>query len=279
MSVAIDPTFGSPIMHSRWFNAAVVMLWLATMSWLVTEKVLPPLLVGEPPSYSRIVEAQKDAPPVGWRMSLNGRPLGWALSDTKLQPTGLTEIHGRVHFDALPLEEMMPGWLRALSRLIEQPIDRLQMDARSVLTIDSLGHLVRFDSTVRVDPFNEVIRVHGTVEGRQLQLVVRAGGASFTSEAFLPVRRVVVRRLVAADPTAGPSRRPDLDRARLQPPSGPPRPRWRSFTPRSRAWSRSSGTARWRTAGWWCTATIREAAPATARTRAASSGSAATARC
>ena len=80
----------------------------------------------------------------------------------------------------------MPTWLRSLTQLIRQPIDRLRMDARSVLTIDSLGHLLRFDSSVRVDPFHDVICVRGTVEGRQLQLKVRSGETSFTSEAFLP---------------------------------------------------------------------------------------------
>ena len=91
-------------MNSRWYNTAVVVLWLATMSWLVTEKVLPPLLVGEPPSYRQIIEAQNRDPPVGWQVLWKGQPLGWALTDTKLQPNGLTtEIHGRVHFDALPL--------------------------------------------------------------------------------------------------------------------------------------------------------------------------------
>jgi hypothetical protein len=173
-------------MQSRWFNAAVVLLWLITMSWLVTEKVLPPLLVGDPPSYSKIVEAQRDAPPVGWRMSLNHRSLGWALSDTKLQSTGLTDIHGRVHFDALPLDEMVPGWVQTLSRLLEHPIDRLQMDARSILTIDSLGHLVQFDSTVRIEPFNQVICLRGTVEGRRLQLMIRNGDGPLSKEVFLP---------------------------------------------------------------------------------------------
>jgi hypothetical protein len=144
------------------------------------------LLVGEPPSYSQIVEAQKEAPPVGWRMSLSGRTIGWALSDTKVQPTSLTEIHGRVHFDALPLDEMMPSWLHTFSRLMGQRTDRMQMDARSALTIDQLGHLVRFDSTVHVDPLSEAISVQGTVDGRQLQLTVRTGNASFTNEAFLP---------------------------------------------------------------------------------------------
>lgn len=173
-------------MQSRWFNAAIVMLWLATMSWLVKEKVLPSLLIGDPPNYSRIVEAQRDAPPVGWRMTFNGQPLGWALSDTKLQPSGLTEIYGRVHFETLPLEEVMPTWLRSLVRLIRQPIDQLRMDARSVLTIDPLGHLLRFDSSVHVDPLNDVICVQGMVEGQQLQLTVRSGEASFKSETFLP---------------------------------------------------------------------------------------------
>jgi len=173
-------------MQTRWFNTAVIMLWFATMSWLVKEKVLPPLIIGEPPSYSRIIEAQWHAPPVGWRVSFNNRSLGWAITDTKLQSTGLTEIHGRVHFDSLPLDEMMPGWLRALSRLIDQPISNLKMDARSLLIIDPLGRLVRFDSGVRLDPFKEMICVRGTVEGRQLQLMVRTGGISFANEAFLP---------------------------------------------------------------------------------------------
>jgi hypothetical protein len=173
-------------MNSRWFNTVVVMLWLATMGWLVEEKVLPPLLFGEPPSYRSIVEAQQNAPPVGWRVSLNGHPLGWALTDTQLQSTGLTEIRGRVHFTALPLAEMMPSWLRSLAGLNERSIGPLQMDARSLLAIDPLGHLVRFDSTARVDPLNEVISVQGIVEGRRLQLLVRAGNEPLSSEAYLP---------------------------------------------------------------------------------------------
>jgi len=59
-------------MSSRWFNTAVVVLWLATMSWLVKEKVLPPLLIGEPPSYSEIIEAQNRE--FARRL---GRVLGW----------------------------------------------------------------------------------------------------------------------------------------------------------------------------------------------------------
>ncbi len=172
-------------MYSRWFNAAVVLLWLATMSWLVTEKVLPPLVVGEPPNTDQIVDAQKRKPAVGWRILYNGRRLGWAVSETVPQATGVTEIHGRVHFRRLPLKDMMKGWLHTFSRLIE-PFDGLGMDARSAMTIDALGHLVGFESAVRLEPLNEVVRVRGTVEGRQLQMTVQTGGAVLSNESFLP---------------------------------------------------------------------------------------------
>ena len=172
-------------MHGRWFNSAVVVLWLATTGWLVTQKVLPSLLIGEPPSASSIVDSQLDKPPVGWRISCNGRRLGWAISETQSQPAGLAEIHGRVHFDSLPLKEMTKGWLGAFSQFVA-PFDGLRMDARSTLTIDPLGHLVAFDSAVRLDPLDEIVRIRGTVEGRQLQLTVSTGGASLNSEMFLP---------------------------------------------------------------------------------------------
>lgn len=160
-------------MYGRWFSATVVILWLATMSWLVKEKVLPLLLVGEPPSIGKVIAAQREKPVVGWHVQFHGRQVGWALADTKTLSSGLTEVRGRVHFDTLRIDEMMPGWLQPISRLIGSSTDSLQFDARNVLTIDALGHQVRFDSTLRFDPWDEVIAVHGTVEGGQAELQVR----------------------------------------------------------------------------------------------------------
>ena len=37
-------------MSNRWFSLAVVLFWLASMSWLVSEKVVPPLRVGDRPA-------------------------------------------------------------------------------------------------------------------------------------------------------------------------------------------------------------------------------------
>ncbi len=96
---------------SSWrFNTAVVLLWLATISWLVTEKVLPPLLVGEPPNYSRIIESQEHGSLTGWHILINRRCVGWALSETQRQSSGLVEIRDRVHFGVLPLEGATATW-------------------------------------------------------------------------------------------------------------------------------------------------------------------------
>ena len=38
---------------------AVVALWLSATGWLVVEKVLPPMLVGQPPNYRSVVEAHE----------------------------------------------------------------------------------------------------------------------------------------------------------------------------------------------------------------------------
>ena len=110
-------------MHSRWYNIAVVALWLWTMAWLVGNKVLPSVLVGDPPSYLAILDAQRNEPPVGWSISLENRRLGWAVSSTSTLPDELTEVRSKVRFDKLPLRALSPEWLRGML-----PAD--QLDAR-----------------------------------------------------------------------------------------------------------------------------------------------------
>jgi hypothetical protein len=64
----------------------------------------------------------------------------------------------------------------------------LRIDARSILTIDPLGRLVRFDSAVRLDPFNETIALKGVVEeGRKLQLDVRLGNKPIPAPKEIPL--------------------------------------------------------------------------------------------
>lgn len=178
-------------MSSRWFNTAVVILWLATMTWLVREKVLPPLRIGEPPSYAEIIDAQNHELPVGWELSIDGKRIGWALTDTKKSASGPAEIRGRAHFDSLPIQSVAPGWLQPISRLIGTSTDGLRMDAVSVLELDTLGRLLRFDSTVRLEPGVEAMNMRGIVESGTLQLIASSGGVSLTYEVPLPPKALM----------------------------------------------------------------------------------------
>ena len=68
-------------MLSRWSNIAIVLFWLATMSWLVVTKFLPPLRIGQPPDYHAILEHERGAAPfagsfAGRRSRSAGRPVG-----------------------------------------------------------------------------------------------------------------------------------------------------------------------------------------------------------
>ncbi|HYW79518.1 MAG TPA: hypothetical protein VE890_08070, partial [Thermoguttaceae bacterium] len=162
------------------------------MGWLLVEKILPPLIVGNPPSYETILAAQKNAPPAGWQMKFNDRQLGWALNLVSRRPNGVTEIHSRVHFNEIPLQSLAHGWARTLLQLADMSDIELELDADSTAVIDPLGRLMRFESALRVDSMEKPIRVLGTIDGNRLNLEVRAGGLPNTTTTFLPANAIVV---------------------------------------------------------------------------------------
>ncbi len=167
-------------MHARWYNVAVVGFWLTTMGWLVTTKILPAMLLGEPPSYQTILDARRGEPPVGWRLFWNDRPIGWALSLTESHPSGVTEIESRVHFDDLPIEEMTPSWAREMFRSIDRP--KTSMNADSRLTFDPFGQLSSVRSVVRVGHAIDAVVLEGSVDGAVLKAQVRAGSLTHNTE-------------------------------------------------------------------------------------------------
>jgi hypothetical protein len=173
-------------MHSRTFGITICLFWLVSMSWLVSQKVLPSLRIGQPPNYQTIIEAQKREPLVGWRLAFNDRELGWALSETNRQENGVTEIRSRVHFSQLPLAELTSVMSRVFNRFIEGAETKLTLDARSSLLIDPLGKLVRFDSTLVTNAFPDPIRLQGVVDGSQMQVAIDFKDFSKKTDFYLP---------------------------------------------------------------------------------------------
>jgi len=178
-------------MNSTWYSVAVVLLWLATMSWLVSQKVLPALLVGEPPTYRTIVEAQQEEPLVGWTMSLNGRRVGWAVSKTSVLLNEMTEVRSRVRFEDLRLGEVTPEFLRSL---VIPEVGRevsIQLEAKSEFVFDPLQRLSQFVTSVGFPGMDDVVKVRGALDGTELMLSVHAGELNYQIETVLPQKALL----------------------------------------------------------------------------------------
>ncbi len=160
-------------MRIRWYQLAVLVLWLAATSWLLVRKIIPPLLIGEPPDYATVITG-KQRPPVAWYLHLNNHKLGWALSEVSRQSTDVTEIHSLVHFDGLPLEELvnqlLPFYLRSFALSTFQAVKSKEMEVESHMLINPLKQLQSFDSKLRLRPNlgQSVAAIDGNVEGDSL---------------------------------------------------------------------------------------------------------------
>jgi hypothetical protein len=169
-------------MGGRWYNITVVLLWLSTTSWLMTTKVLPPWLVGKPPSYQSILAGAPDVP-IGWRLSLDGQRIGWALTTIKRLPNETTELRSRVHFSKIPLDRLLPRSLRLLAREADKALGEMPLEAQSTIMIDPLWRLVDFDSALRVPRQTQsIIRLRGSIDGTTLKLAVHSGDFTYDTE-------------------------------------------------------------------------------------------------
>lgn len=212
-------------MYSRWFNVAVFGFWLLTMSWLVRAKILPSLVVGEPPTYRKILANEESREtPICWSIRLNDAPLGWAEARNHVLDNGVTEMRSHVRLTRLPLAEITPGWMNSLLKLLSGSGDwqelQLAVDAQSSLEIDPLGRPIGIYSramlgdeealpeTTRIDgqqvPGTVQITLQGTFEGSQLKLKVRTGQVIYNTVAYLPPNALM------GDAMAPQSRLPDL---------------------------------------------------------------------
>jgi hypothetical protein len=161
-------------MGNQPFNIVVVLFWLATMSWLVVAKVLPPLRLGDPPNYASIVAGSPGEAPASWAIRMRDDTIGWAASRVERREDGTSELFTRVYLGALPIDELAPNWLAGALKGVLADLRRLDVDKRSRFAVDPLGRLVEFESRLRVADMLEVIKVQGHVEGSNLALTVTA---------------------------------------------------------------------------------------------------------
>lgn len=165
-------------MANRIFVLAVVVLWLSSMTWLVTERILPSFFEGEPPA----AEAYETGQAVAWEVQWEGKPVGHAASVQLSGVGGATELHNRVVLNDIPLMDLAPTWMRsAIGDLGE-----ITFDARTRIEFDAIGNFSAFESRISVNDLPSVLNISGRVENSFLELHVRSGDISYTTPIYLP---------------------------------------------------------------------------------------------
>ncbi len=175
-------------MSNRWFNLGVIGLWLGSMSWLFVAKILPPLLIGQPPSYQNLL-ATPDRN-VAWRILWNGREVGTASSSSRRKEDGLGELTSTVHLTELPLLKMTPPWLAPLVGDLDA-LAELDVHAESRIDVDPLGQLLGMESTLKLGAMAEEVHMRGWIEGGLLNLQVSYGEFAHTTSTSLPQTSLV----------------------------------------------------------------------------------------
>ena len=172
------------------------MLWLASMTWLVTAKILPSFAVGDPPDHHDVFCAGADEQFVGYQVCWSDEPVGWALVHGKRLTQGGSQIDGRIHFNGLPLRQIVPEGIVDLFALRDGVPDRIQLDGRHEVTFHSSGRLQRFHSILTLAPNVSTIQVEGFVAGDAILLTIRSAGATYRTQRPLPENVMVSNGLM-----------------------------------------------------------------------------------
>jgi hypothetical protein len=183
------------MLHRPWSILLVVVFWCVTTGWLVVEKILPSLAPGSPPGYQALYVSGNKLAPVAWTVSWNDLPLGFALSEAVRTEEGGMEVDSLLHFDRLPIDEMLPSWTKLLLRPAVPPGTALVLDARSRMEIDADGDLRAFDSTMDLPGTGERVTLEGTVDDGEVHVSIRARDMRYTTVRHLPAQLTIGNEL------------------------------------------------------------------------------------
>ena len=170
-------------MANRIFVSAVVVLWLSSMTWLVTDRILPSFFGGQPP----IVQAYEDGEAVAWSVHWEGKVVGEAASVRLSGAGGSTDLFNRVVLEEFPVMQLAPSWIRAaVGRL-----GSMTFDVLTRVEFDPLGNFASFNSRISLNDMPSILRMSGRIEDSYLKLKVRSSDFSHSTRIFLPNSEVL----------------------------------------------------------------------------------------
>jgi len=165
-------------MANRIFVCAVLVLWLGSMTWLVTDRILPSFYNGQPP----IVQAYEDGEAVAWDVRWKGKSVGEAASVRLAGVGGSKDLFNRVVLNEFPVMELAPSWIRAAVGNLGQ----MTFDVLTRVEFDPLGKFSSFNSRITLNEMPSVLRMSGRIEDSYLKLKVSSSEFSHSTRIYLP---------------------------------------------------------------------------------------------
>lgn len=153
-------------MSNRLYTGAIIVFWLATMSWLVSERILPSFFYGEPPKSGVAYQTE----PVAWQLLIDGVPCGYAVLQSIEASGGMRESHSLICFESLPKPKVLPSYFAPIAASLEA----LSPKIRTRLAFDSMGTMLNFKTWFWFGDEEHPMTLVGAVRGGSLHLKVRA---------------------------------------------------------------------------------------------------------
>ncbi len=166
-------------MSHRLLSICIFIGWVVAMGWLVTTKIVPPMLTGQQPTYQTMLPNAAAHEMVEWEIRLNGEHVGIASNDIQRNPEGGGRVRTVVNLHEFSVDEIF-GELTKGTRVLsffssnkQQPrFGDMHLKITSELQFDVFGELNRFHSNVSIDELVDFIQLNGIVNSQQLLLTV-----------------------------------------------------------------------------------------------------------
>lgn len=155
------------MVSNRLYTAVVVVGWLAAMTWLVTDRIMPPFFGGDAPA----TRPSNQMEPVAWQIEMGGRPSGFAVMQAVPAHGGTKEVHSFLQIDRIEAPKAAPVWLAPLIKSFRN----VSFSMRTRTTYDTLDRLYAFDTKMNVGQLEGPIVIKGQIANEKLRLTVRVG--------------------------------------------------------------------------------------------------------
>ena len=146
----------------RIYYAVVLMGWLVSVGWLITNKILPPLMGGTPPEYTA-------EPTEAWKITFQDQPVGKVITMQEELPAGGHRTVSMMRFEKLPLNHIMREILGPLYSMLGSAMSEAEMPDQfsliSCMEFDDSNQLDQLFTKLNSSYFQ--LDVHGTSTSQQ----------------------------------------------------------------------------------------------------------------